>query len=307
MSVPTINRTNPYFFKYMFGFPEHKDLLLEFINSIISDDPDKNIINDFEYINTRLDYDDISEQKLPLDFSIITNTDIQIEIEIHATKKNYLFKRDLYFWSLNYIQSIICESSYNSAIPIYIINILTYNITENNNYINKYIIANKDTNEILNNYFSLYYIELPKWETLALKPRNRLERWISYLSSHDPEHIKKLSIIDNNIKTALDYEKKFIADEKARRRYFQYEDAIRDYYFDIESSKDEGIMEGKREGILEGKREGIVEGKREGISIGSHNAKVEIAKNLINMNLNTDLIQKATGMTAEEIDSLRKE
>jgi predicted transposase/invertase (TIGR01784 family) len=58
----------------------------------------------------------------------------------------------------------------------------------------------------------------------------------------------------------------------------------------IETAKDDAFDEGKVEGKIQGKIEG----------------KIEVAKNLISLRLDNETIVKATGLTIEEVDSLRK-
>lgn len=55
-------------------------------------------------------------------------------------------------------------------------------------------------------------------------------------------------------------------------------------------------LEGRMEGRLEGRMEGRMEGKMEGC--------IEIARNLKSMGLDTETIQKATGLLPEEIQKL---
>ena len=57
-------------------------------------------------------------------------------------------------------------------------------------------------------------------------------------------------------------------------------------------------IEQKREGYEEGEIEGKKEGKKEGFETA--------AFNLIQMGMSTDVISKATGLSHEEIDNLRK-
>ena len=70
-------------------------------------------------------------------------------------------------------------------------------------------------------------------------------------------------------------------------------------YRDLINSLDTAHEQGKVEGKIEGKKEGKVEGKRE--------EKIKIAKKLINANMPLDFISETTGLSIEEIESLRKE
>ena len=60
-----------------------------------------------------------------------------------------------------------------------------------------------------------------------------------------------------------------------------------------------------REAREKGLKEGRVEGKAEGLAEGKAEQKIEIAKNMLNLGISTDLIEKATGLTSEEIVNIK--
>ncbi|MCG0279064.1 MAG: transposase, partial [Thermanaeromonas sp.] len=64
-----------------------------------------------------------------------------------------------------------------------------------------------------------------------------------------------------------------------------------------------GLKEGEEKGKLEGRLEGRLEGKLE----GERKAKLQVAKNLLLLNVDIDTIAKATGLSLEEIESLKKQ
>ena len=66
----------------------------------------------------------------------------------------------------------------------------------------------------------------------------------------------------------------------------------------------EGLAEGRMEGRMEGLAEGRAEGRAEGEVIGETKAKLEMARNLKAMGMTSDIITKATGLSAEEIEKL---
>ena len=73
----------------------------------------------------------------------------------------------------------------------------------------------------------------------------------------------------------------------------------------INTLKNEAIKEGKLEGMKEGIKEGIKEGKLEGIKEGKRESTLETAKALLKENVSIDIISRTTGLTKEEINSLK--
>ncbi|MCI8777899.1 MAG: hypothetical protein HFI87_01980, partial [Bacilli bacterium] len=57
--------------------------------------------------------------------------------------------------------------------------------------------------------------------------------------------------------------------------------------------------------IAEAKEEGFNSGFNDGEKSGERNKQLEIAKNLLNQNINIHVICIATGLTIEEIESLK--
>ena len=57
--------------------------------------------------------------------------------------------------------------------------------------------------------------------------------------------------------------------------------------------------------IKEGRAEGHAEGHAEGLQQGSYQSKIQIAKNMLEENMDINLISKLTGLKVEEINSIK--
>ena len=55
---------------------------------------------------------------------------------------------------------------------------------------------------------------------------------------------------------------------------------------------------------MDARRAGIQEGMQAGIAQGSHQAKLETAKNLLDLGLSVENIAQATGLSREEVENL---
>lgn len=76
------------------------------------------------------------------------------------------------------------------------------------------------------------------------------------------------------------------------------------YYRDLKNVVDTSFEEGKLEGKLEGIKEGIEKGKKEGIEKGKKEGLIIVAKNLKNLGMDLKNISDATGLTIEEIEKI---
>ena len=61
-----------------------------------------------------------------------------------------------------------------------------------------------------------------------------------------------------------------------------------------------------RDNFRRGLKEGIAEGISQGLQQGSQQAKIETAKNALNMNLPIEQIATLTGLSIEEVKNLTK-
>ncbi len=170
---------------------------------------------------------------------------------------------------------------YRDLKPTYMINILNFNFfNKYNEYVNRFHITNMKTGDPLNEDLGLYFVEIPKWTSLSIKARNRLERWITFLSNRSYEEIEEYAMYDNNIHKALEAEAQFLSNEALMHAYEQREKTKRDWESKIIVARDEGRQEGIEEGI------------------------VKVARNMLAKNVPMETIQECTGLPMSEIRSL---
>ena len=74
---------------------------------------------------------------------------------------------------------------------------------------------------------------------------------------------------------------------------------------ELEEATKKALTEGRAKGIAEGKAEGRAEGKAEGRAEGRAEGMLEVAKNLLSMDIPILQIMQATGLTQEQIKGLQ--
>ena len=62
----------------------------------------------------------------------------------------------------------------------------------------------------------------------------------------------------------------------------------------------------RREGREEGERIGEKRGRKEGVAQGEKTKQREIARKMVEMKMALDIIAKATGLTEQELEALKK-
>ena len=79
----------------------------------------------------------------------------------------------------------------------------------------------------------------------------------------------------------------------------------KDYYSILNTYRDEGIQEGIAKGKEEGVKEGFEKGVEKGRNEGQEKEKIKIATAMLKMELSTETIMQATGLSAEEVARLK--
>ena len=124
---------------------------------------------------------------------------------------------------------------------------------------------------------------LPKFKKKKLRVADLLEKWL-YVIGGDKKMMEEYKNENEEIKEAVKQLKEMSADEYERELYEIRERSRLTYNTEM--------YEARRKGLEEGKAEGEAKEKR------------EIAKKMKEEGFDTKIIQKITGLTEEEIESL---
>ena len=150
------------------------------------------------------------------------------------------------------------------------------------------VLAEKGTKEQFSDKLRMIFLQLPLFKKDADECENQVERWIYLL-----KNMETLNRLPWAAQSAVFKKLESIADVGAmtRAERLQYDEALKKYRDTI------SVFEGVRmEGRAEGRKEGRAEGRKEGLR--------QTARNLKSMGLGIADIQKATGLSEEEIRDL---
>ena len=250
-----------------------------------------------------------------------------IIVEIQNTRELYYLERILYGVAKAITEHISLGERYHEVKKIYSISILYFDIGKGDDYLyhgqNHFVgvhtgdrlqVSTKQKNALVHKLpaevFPEYFlIRVNEFDKLAVTP---LEEWIDYLKTG---RIRP----DTTAPGLKEARKKLVyynMTPKERQAYDEHLSAIMIQNDVLDSAKLEGLiegrMEGRMEGLLEGKMEGKIEGKiegmqegiQEGLEKGEKKKQVEIARNLKKMDLPTETIVRATGLSVEEIEQI---
>jgi predicted transposase/invertase (TIGR01784 family) len=287
-----------FIFKKVFGSEKHKEILIAFLNSVFGNKGTEEEIVNISIENPEIDKDWEDDKFSRLDIKATTSNDNKVNIEIQLKNQYNMKKRTLYYWSKLYESQMKSGDPYNNLERAVTINILNFTyLKENDRYHNAYVLKEKETNEMLTNLEEIHFIELPKLdesefesiEDIDTKSKeDDLVSWALFLKNPQSEVMKMLEERIEELKEAAERLEVLSHDEETREIYESRQKAIHDQITNIQEAAKEAREEGKKEGIEEGRKK----------------EKRETAENLIKIGLSIEEIQKATGLSKQEIEEL---
>ncbi|MEI0567069.1 Rpn family recombination-promoting nuclease/putative transposase [Brachyspira pulli] len=289
MSRSNINVLNDYFVRYLFSDKGSEAILLDFINSIMLDSNMKTfkaveILNPFNY------KENYNDKETIVDVKCITQNGSVVIIEIQLQGNSRLPERILYYWASNYSKLLKQGEKYDSLTPVISINLLNFNLDDEDNIHSCYMIYDTNNKKLLTDHLQIHIVELKKFQYNLLKPD--LNCWLKFFTMKDKDN--KEEIMSDLVK-----EKPIM--EEVQRKYNNF---IKDRIMMNEYDKRQAYLYGNQIMLEEERRLGKEEGIKEGIEQGEINKAKDIALNLKNMNMSNEDISRITGLSIEEINKL---
>ena len=238
-----------------------------------------------------------------------------IIVEIQNTRELYYLERILYGVAKAITEHISLGERYYEVKKIYSVSILYFDIRKGEDYLyhgqnnftgvhtgdrlevttkEKDALVHKLPAEVFPEYF---LIRVNEFNKVAVTP---LEEWIEYLKTGCIRPDTTAPGLGEARKKLIYYN----MSPEERHAYDEHLSAIMIQNDVLDGAKLEGRMEGRMEGHKEGRMEGLEEGLQKGRVEGLEEGRIEIARNLKTMGLDIAAIQKATGLSPEDIQKL---
>ncbi|MES2198756.1 MAG: Rpn family recombination-promoting nuclease/putative transposase [Chlamydiota bacterium] len=279
-------------FKILFGSEENKDLLISFINSVVSEEDQ---VVEVELLNPYNSRSFKEAKGSILDIKAKDASGKYFDIEVQISDEGDYDKRALLYWAKLYADQMISGDDYSGlrkAIGIHVLNFTC--IPDNSKYDNKFIITEANTGKCYFKDLAIYTIELSKFdeksnETLShMLPRIKtgLDRWSTFLTkaaSLDRNNLPK-ELEDPCIKKALDVLTTASLNKEEREIYEGHLKWLRVEFSTIKKAK--------------------ADSKAEGLAEGEAKKAKEIARNLLKIGTSIPTIAAVSGLSEEEIENL---
>ena len=296
-------------FQELFGRQEREELTKKKKKKIL-----KRRIEKIDLSQTRMLGKDTPEDKMSiLDVRAIIDGTENCNIEMQMVDHKSLAERMLYYWSEMYKNSIKEGESYTKlkkTISIWITNFELKQLKGLEYHTKWEIIEAEARTAGLTEALEIHIIELPKIQGKE-EAQDELLDWLYFLDNPTSERTKKSMEKNKKVQDAEKELEKLSQDDRMRDIAFHQKLAQMDYQVGLEMAQEEGEARGIARGELKGQKKGEKIGERRGVikgeQQGRENAKREIAKKMLEMQMNVQDISTATGLSEEEIKKMQEE
>ncbi len=280
------NPLTDYGFKKIFGEEPNKDILIEFLNDIL---PGERRVEDLQYLKNEKLGISSSDRKAIFDLYCTSDTGEKFIVELQKAKQNFFKDRSIYYSSFP-IREQALKGDWDFRLEaVYTIGILDFIFDDHKKQEEYYhvIELKNQRNEVFYDKLKYVYVELPKFRNTAEELLTRREKWLYVF-----RHLARLNERPEPLKERI-FERLF---EVAKISNFspeeqdEYEESLK-VYRDIKN-----VVDTSRE---EGMEEGIEKGIGEGIEL--------VARKMIVLGIEPEVITAATGLTEDQLKKLAED
>ena len=309
-----LNPLNDYLFLKLMGEEGNEVQCLAFLNAVLAS-KSKNPINLIKILeNKTLTADVIGEKASILDVRVETDAGEKVNIEVQLKNMHNIERRTLFYWGREFTKSISQGEDYKALPKVITINIVNFDNIKIEDFHTCFHLWEDDYKDyMLTDALEIHFINMNKFKKLKTGDMENkpLERWLTFLDKDTPEKLLEEVInMDAAINKANERLNFVSQDKEFLRSYHLREMAMSDITTSINTATEIGIERGIEigieKGMEKGMEKGIEKGMEKGIVKGMEEGKMEVAKNLLSIGDSIEKITKVTGLTREEVESLKR-
>ena len=245
-----INPFTDFGFKKIFGQEYNKDLLIDFINAILSL---KSPVVDVTYGSQEKLPPTVEDRKSIVDIYCESQNGDKFIVEMQKTKQLFFKDRSLLYASYPIVQQAQKGEWNYKLSPVYVIAVLDFEYedeTSSDKYIHDVRLIDVVTNKLFNEKLRLLYIEMPRFKKKLEELKTNEDKWLYFL-----KNLPDMNEIPSELNVGV-FPKAFEQAEIANYTHDEYNAYIAslDYYWcnyaDMDTAREEGREEGKTEGKI---------------------------------------------------------
>lgn len=282
-----INPYTDFGFKMLFGTEINKELLISFINSLLSG---KEVIRDLTYLNTEHLGTSEADRRAVFDVYCENERGEKILIEMQRGEQQFFKDRSLYYATFPIReQGEKGEWDYRLK-AVYVIGILNFKFdSEDDNYFHHEVqLMDVCTKQVFYDKLTFIYLEMPKFNKSEDELVTMFDKWLFVLRNLS-RLMARPAALQDRIFTRL-FEAAEIA-KFTKEQYEAYEESLK-VYRDWQNT----IVTAEQKGMAKGMAEGIAKGRME--------QNIANARSMKLAGLDYEIISQVTGLSKDEIDKL---
>ena len=288
-------------FKYLFGTPMNKDLLIDFLNAVFHG---THTITDLTYLNGEQLGLRKEDRRAIFDVYCETASGEKLIVEMQNVFQQFFKDRSVYYATFP-IREQAQRGEWDFRLEaVYTVGILNFVFDEDkdspNYYHHEVKLMDVNTKKVFYDKLTFFYLELPKFTKTEQELDTLFEKWVFVLKNLS-RLLERPAALQDRVFNRL-----FEAASIARftpKQLREYEDSVKAYR-DIVNAVNTARNEGVEKGLEKGRQEGREEGLAEGLEKGREEERLSIARSLKQFNTPVDVIVKTTGLTPEQINAL---
>ncbi len=297
-----INPFTDFGFKKLFGQEASKDLLIDFLDTLLLEKEDK--IADITYLKNDHAGRTELDRKAVFDIHCKTINGEFFIVEMQNAKQEFFKDRTIYYATFPIQNQAIRDSKKDGVVwtyelkNVYSIAIMNFRFDEFSPITKvKHHIMLKDIedNTIFYDKLQFIYLEMPNFNKGINELTTHYEKWLYIL-----KNIPKLQSLPPTLQDEIFMKvfAKLQVSSYTSEELNEYESSLKnltDFVNSVNTAEKTGIIKGK------------IEGEKTGIVKGEQNKAKQIALNAIKKGFDNQTIQDLTGLSAKEIVKIRKE
>ena len=287
MLTKFLDPKNDFAFKRIFGTEKNKDILIHFLNDMLTF-KDRALIQDVTFLKTIQDPETASKKTSIVDILCKDEKDNRYIVEMQVAKEKGFEKRAQYYASKAYISQAHAGGEYHNLKEVIFLAIAEFIMfPKKKHWKSEHVILDKDSYEHDLKDFSFTFLELPKFQKSIDELSTISDKWMYFFKNAEEtteSDLEKLVGKDMIIERAYDELDRFHWNEEELLTYDQAEKYEGAYIASMAQKYDEGL------------EKGLEKGREEGIE--------KVARNMLSKGIDVEIIASVTGLTPQAIRQL---
>ncbi|MBR6980856.1 MAG: Rpn family recombination-promoting nuclease/putative transposase [Prevotella sp.] len=293
-----INPFTDFGFKRLFGTEMNKELLISFLNSLLHNQEE---ITDIRYRNTEQLGSGIMDRKAIFDVYCQNTAGEYFIVEMQKAEQDYFKDRSVFYATFPIRDQAQPGSNWDFKLKgVYTVGILDF-VFPDDEYApdcmhHEVKLMDVEDKHVFYDKLTFVYLEMPKFNKTEDQLETMMDKWL-YVLRNLSRLMERPAALQERVFNRL-FEQAEIA-RFSKNELFDYEESLkvyRDLFNVVNTAEGKGYTKGKAEGLEEGIAKGKAEGREE--------EKVEVAKKLLALGTDINIVRQATGLSIDDINNL---